>query len=44
MIDDLKLARSGRASFSSGTWTYSSADDAISAANGSTIIVQLRAD
>ena len=44
VIDDLKLARSSRASFSSGTWTYSSADDAISAANGSTIIVQLRAD
>ena len=44
VIDDLKLARSGRSSFSSGTWTYASADDAISAANGSTIIVQLRAD
>ena len=44
IIDDLKLARSGRASFSSGTWTYNSSDDAISAANGSTIIVQLRAD
>ena len=44
VIDDLKLARSSRASFSSGTWTYSSTDDAISSKNGSTIIVQLRAD
>ena len=44
VIDDLKLARSSRSSFSSDTWNYVTADDAISAANGSTIIVQLRAD
>ena len=44
VIDDLILSRSSRASFSSGTWSYSSADDAISSKNGSTIIVQLRAD
>jgi hypothetical protein len=44
VIDDLVLSRSDRTTFSSGTWTYTSADDAISAANGSTIIVQLRAD
>ena len=44
VIDDLKLARSSRASFSSGTWTYNSSDDAISSKNGSSIIVQLRAD
>ena len=44
VIGDLVLSRSDRTFFSSGTWTYTSADDAISAANGSTIIVQLRAD
>ena len=44
VIDDLKLARSDRALFSGGTWTYNSSNDAISAANGSTIIVQIRAD
>ena len=44
MIDDLKLSRSDRSSFSSGTWLYVTSNDAISAANGSTIIVQLRAD
>ena len=44
VIDDLVLSRSDRTTFSSGTWTYISSDDAISAANGSTIIVQLRAD
>ena len=44
VIDDLKLARSSRASFSSGTWTYNSSSTVISDANGSTIIVQLRAD
>ena len=44
VIDDLILSRSSRAGFSSGAWTYSTTNDAISAANGSTIIVQLRAD
>ena len=44
VIDDLKLSRSDRSSFSSGTWLYVTSNDAISAANGSTIIVQLRAD
>ena len=44
VIDDLILSRSSRASFSSGAWTYSTTNDAISSNNGNTIIVQLRAD
>lgn len=44
VIGSLSLSRSGRSSFSSGTWTYSSTSSVISDANGSTLIVQLRAD
>ena len=45
IVDDLKLARSDRSAYSSGAFTFGiSTNDAISAANGSTIIVQLRAD
>ena len=45
VVDDLKLARSDRSAYSSGAFTFGiSTNDAISAANGSTIIVQIRAD
>ena len=45
IVDDLKLARSDRSAYSSGAFTFGiSTNDAISAANGSTIIVQIRAD
>ena len=45
IVDDLKLARSDRSAYSSGAFTFAiSTNDAISAANGSTIIIQLRAD
>jgi hypothetical protein len=45
VVHDLKLARSDRSAYSGGTFVFDiSTNDAISAANGSTIIVQLRAD
>ena len=45
VVDDLKLVRSDRAAYSGGSFVFNiSTNDAISAANGSTIIVQLRAD
>ena len=44
IIGDLTLNRSDRSSFSSGTYIWSTSNDAISAANGSTIALQLRAD
>lgn len=45
VVHDLKLARSDRSAYSGGAFTFGiSTNDAISAANGSTIIVQLRAD
>jgi hypothetical protein len=45
VIDDLSLNRSDRASFNSNVdWVWNTSDDAISSKNGSTIIVQWRAD
>ena len=44
VIGSLSLSRSSRAGFSSGTWTYNSSSTVISDANGSTLVVQLRAD
>jgi hypothetical protein len=45
IIDDLSLNRSDRASFNSNVdWVWNTSDDAISSKNGSTIIVQWRAD
>ena len=45
VIDDLSLNRSDRASFNANVdWVWNTTDDAISSKNGSTIIVQWRAD
>jgi hypothetical protein len=44
IVGDQTFNRSDRASFGSGTYTFNSSDDVISAANGSTIALQLRAD
>ena len=45
VIDDLSLNRSDRASFNGNVdWVWNTSDDAISSKNGSTIIVQWRAD
>lgn len=45
VVDTLKLARSDRSAYSSGAFTFGiSTSTVISSANGSTIIVQIRAD